>query len=153
MSSGVLGRRKSGRTKTSGDFLRRATLRPVGMTIFPSLSRSCLENELSTRPKKSWASGPPEEMKNCHSCFLPFLTEKEVSSRLERTRISCHASLDRPRVRLSLSQPWTKKWPFLAERPPVFEPTILSVYRDKYDVIPGSAARGWSGDPVSSNGR
>ena len=33
------------------------------------------------------------------------------------------------------------------------KPTILSVYRDKYGVTPGSAVRGWSGDPVSSNGR
>jgi hypothetical protein len=50
--------------------------------------KKCFSTELS------WAFGPPKGMKNClYSFFCPFLTE--LSSRPKRTRISCHAALDK----------------------------------------------------------
>jgi hypothetical protein len=39
--------------------------------------------------KESWAGGRPNPL------FCPTLVETEVSSRPERTRISCHAALDK----------------------------------------------------------
>jgi hypothetical protein len=50
-----------------------------------ALAKQCLASE---QPGESWV------MKDCfYSFFFPFLTE--VSSRPERTRISCHAALDK----------------------------------------------------------